>query len=253
MNEADLFQILVYGWLGIAAVTFVSLQFLSAPYGRHGRAGWGPTMHRTAGWVIMEFPALLVPLVLGFAACGCHRPAAYVLLGLFTLHYANRTLIFPFRMRGGNIRMPVAIAAMGFSFNMVNGYMQGRFLFTLGPAKELAWLTDPRFIVGAIMFLSGFAINLQSDSILRNLRKPSETGYKIPTGGLFRWVSCPNYAGELLEWTGWAIATWSLPGLAFALWTGANLIPRAVQHHRWYREKFADYPGNRKAIIPFVY
>jgi len=82
------------------------------------------------------------------------------------------------------------------------------------------------------------------------LRRPQESGYKIPYGGLFRWVSCPNYLGEIVIWTGWAVTTWSLPGLAFALWTATNLIPRARANHRWYRNYFPDYPASRKALLP---
>jgi protein-S-isoprenylcysteine O-methyltransferase Ste14 len=67
---------------------------------------------------------------------------------------------------------------------------------------------------------------------------------------MYRWISCPNYFGEIVEWIGWAIATWSLAGLAFALWTAANLAPRAHSHHQWYRESFADYPQERKALVP---
>jgi protein-S-isoprenylcysteine O-methyltransferase Ste14 len=67
---------------------------------------------------------------------------------------------------------------------------------------------------------------------------------------MYRWISCPNYFGEIVEWIGWAIATWSLAGLAFALWTAANLAPRARSHHQWYRESFADYPQERKALVP---
>ena len=32
------------------------------------------------------------------------------------------------------------------------------------------------------MFVAGMIINIHSDHILRNLRKPGETGYKIPRG-----------------------------------------------------------------------
>jgi protein-S-isoprenylcysteine O-methyltransferase Ste14 len=63
-------------------------------------------------------------------------------------------------------------------------------------------------------------------------------------------VSCPNYLGEIVEWTGFALLTWSLPAVSFAAWTVANLVPRALAHHRWYRERFPDYPRRRKALIP---
>lgn len=36
------------------------------------------------------------------------------------------------------------------------------------------------------------------------------------------------------------------------VWTAVNLVPRALAHHRWYREHFEDYPRQRKALIPFV-
>ena len=68
----------------------------------------------------------------------------------------------------------------------------------------------------------------------------------------FEWVSCPNYLGEMTEWAGWALATWSLPGLAFAAYTAANLAPRALAHHDWYRERFPDYPPRRRALIPYL-
>ena len=41
-------------------------------------------------------------------------------------------------------------------------------------------------------------------------------------------------------------------GVVILLITAGNLIPRAVQTHRWYREKFADYPADRKALVPFL-
>jgi protein-S-isoprenylcysteine O-methyltransferase Ste14 len=66
-------------------------------------------------------------------------------------------------------------------------------------------------------------------------------------------VSSPNYLGEITIWLGWALATWSLPGLAFAFWTVANLLPRARANHTWYRQTFPDYPAERKALIPKVW
>ena len=146
--------------------------------------------------------------------------------------------------------MPLSIVGLGMLFNLANAWFQSRWLNTLGPGYEPSWLTDPRFLLGAALFLVGFGINVSSDAILRNLRAPGETGYRIPDGGLFQWVSSPNYLGEILEWVGWAVATWSLPGALFALWTACNLGPRALANHRWYQETFPDYPPERKALLP---
>ncbi len=52
----------------------------------------------------------------------------------------------------------------------------------------------------------GYAINHHADSVLLSLRKPGETGYKIPYGGLYKYISCPNYFGEMVEWFGFALA-----------------------------------------------
>ena len=147
--------------------------------------------------------------------------------------------------------MPIAVVGSGFAFNVVNAYVNARFISEFGE-YGVEWLGDPRFLGGLAIFAAGFALNFHSDNILLGLRKPGRTGYSIPRGGAFRYVSCPNYLGELLEWSGWAVATWSLGGLAFFTYAAANLVPRALSHHRWYRERFADYPAGRKAVIPGV-
>ncbi|HET6346121.1 MAG TPA: 3-oxo-5-alpha-steroid 4-dehydrogenase, partial [Myxococcota bacterium] len=159
--------------------------------------------------------------------------------------YINRAFIYPFRRRSKP--MAVVIAATGAGVNVAMGCMNGRHLARAAYAGT--WLTDPRFIVGTALFAAGFAINQHADDVLLNLRKPGDTGHKIARGGLFEYVSCPNLLGELMEWTGWAIATWSWPGLVFAAWSAANLVPRARSNHRDYQTEFPDYP-KRRALIP---
>lgn len=63
---------------------------------------------------------------------------------------------------------------------------------------------------------SGAALNVQSDYHLLHLRAEKGAGYHIPTGGAFQMVSCPNFLGEILEWTGYAIACRHIAGFAFA-------------------------------------
>ena len=43
--------------LGFGAISFPALFFVTAPYGRHARKGWGPTMPARWGWVVMEAPS----------------------------------------------------------------------------------------------------------------------------------------------------------------------------------------------------
>jgi protein-S-isoprenylcysteine O-methyltransferase Ste14 len=98
------------------------------------------------------------------------------------------------------------------------------------------------------------ALNKVSDRQLRCLRQTAggNGDYQVPHGLAYRWVSCPNYLGEIIQWTGWAIAVWSLAGWVFAIWTMANLVPRAMAHHRWYKETFEDYPAGRRALFPYL-
>lgn len=253
MTELELYDQLLVGWFVLAAGVFFLLLFVSAPYGRHARGGWGPTVSNKLGWIVMEAPTLLVFDALWLTGEHRFEAAGLALAALWHLHYVNRTVIFPMRIRGdAQKRMPALVMLMGVVFNTGNGYLQARWIFSLSGGYGAEWLLDPRFLGGAAIFLLGWWVNLQSDAILRNLRAPTETGYKIPRGGMYRFVSCPNYFGEVVEWTGWAIATWSLGGAAFAAWTFANLVPRALSNHRWYVETFEDYPKERRAVLPYL-
>lgn len=251
MIDAELHRILCWTEVGLGVLTAASLSFVTAPYGRHVRPGWGPTLPNRAGWVLMEAPtlAVFVPIYLA----GPHRAelVPLVLLGLWLSHYVHRTLVFPFRLRTTDKRMPLSIAAMGAAFNVLNACVVAPALSTFGHYPD-RWLTEPRLLFGAALFFVGYGINRAADRTLIGLRASGESGYRVPHGALFEHVSCPNYLGEILEWIGFAIATWSLAGAAFAFYTAANVAPRALSHHRFYLATFPDYPKNRRALIPFV-
>lgn len=252
MTEQLIYQILLIIVFSFSAIVIALLFLVTAPYGRHVRKGWGFALKAKLGWLIMEFPAFFVIILLFFLGDRKTSPVAIVFLAMWTIHYGNRTFIYPFMMKGGKKKFPLVLVAFAIIFNIINGYINGRYLFSFAPVYDLSWFYDPRFIIGVIVFFTGMAINIHSDHVLRHLRKSGETGYKLPRRGMFKYVSCPNYFGEIIEWTGFAIATWSLPGLAFAVFTTANLMPRAFSNHNWYIEKFSDYPKKRKVIIPFV-
>ena len=252
MTEGTLHGALVWIVFGLAAVTLVSLIRFRAPYGRHydGRS-WGPAVPNRLGWVVMELPATVLFAYVYSTGRLAGQAIPLALLAIWQCHYLHRNFVYPLRTRTAGKKMPVVVVMSGFTFNVLNAYVNARFISHFGEYGA-GWLTDPRFLAGVAIFFAGFALNLHSDNILLRLRKAGEAGCSIPQSGLFRYVSCPNYLGEILEWGGWALATWSLGGLAFFAYAAANLGPRALANHRWYREQFEDYPSGRKALVPGV-
>lgn len=204
------------------------------------------------GWMIMEGIVIFTFLMwIPFDSFNWHTPAT-VMIGLFLLHYLHRGFIFPFMTRTKGKKMPLIIMLSAVLFNTVNGSLLGIWFSQFAHYAD-SWYRSPAFIIGLLLFLSGMAINWMSDYQLIRLRKPGETGYKIPWNGFSRYVSSPNLFGEIVEWGGYALLTWSLPGVTFLIWTCANLIPRAISVHRWYHQKFPEYPASRKILFPFIW
>ncbi len=249
----NLFEPLLYFQLAVSPVILLSLLFISAPYGKHSRGGWGISLPSRVAWIFMELPAVLTILIMFLVSDKEVGMVNLLFLGLWQFHYGYRTFIYPFLIRGSKQNFPILLVLFALVFNGINGYINGYYLFHLYPSYSIDWLTSPQFIIGTIIFLGGWLMHVHSDYIIRNLRKPGETGHKIPFGGMFRWVSSPNYLGEVIQWTGFAILTWSLPALAFAIFTFANLFPRAISNHQWYKGRFEDYPEKRKVFLPFIY
>lgn len=251
MSELELHRLLVVTVCVAAGLTFVTLFFVTAPYGRHSRSGWGPAIPARLGWIVMESPAVLVFLGVYAAGENAAQFVPLLFLTLWQFHYVYRTFVYPFRLQNTAGRMPWAIVLMALCFNSINAYANARWISHFGDYAQ-AWLQSPAFLAGAVLFFSGWLTNRRADWVLLQLRGEGESAYRIPQGGLYRLVSCPNYLGEMLQWIGWAVLTWSAAGLAFAVFSIANLLPRAIANHRWYRREFADYPVERKAVIPFV-
>jgi hypothetical protein len=230
------------------------LFFVNAPYGRYTRGGWGPSINARWGWFLMESPSWLV-----LSACLLLRDrpvgaAAAVLYGLWMAHYLYRSVVYPAVLLTSKAHpMPLLIVAFAACFNLVNAYLNGRWLFSLGDVRDSAWLLEPRFLAGMAVVGCGLAIHVTSDVLLRRQRAASGGAYVVPRGGVHTLVASPNYLGEIVEWCGWALAAWSLPALSFVVWSVANLAPRAAANRAWYRRTFAEYPASRRRLIPFVW
>ncbi len=248
----EIYNTVLWGMAALGVVVFVALYFVDAGYGYLFNPKFGRPVPNRVGWILMEAPAF-VAMAYMTATAPAFETVPVLLAALYLLHYFQRSFIFPLLMRGRS-KMPIGIVAMGMIFNTVNAVLIGLWLFWYAPAGYYD-LAAPRLWIGIAIFFAGMAINMQADHIVRHLRKPGDTKHYIPRGGMFRFVSSANYFGELVEWTGFAIASWSGAGLLFVWWTFANLAPRSAALYRRYETEFGDEfrKLKRKRIIPFIY
>ena len=256
MFSPHTFNIFLAVMAAIAVVVFIALFRVNAGYGKFYTPKWGPSLDNHVGWILMEAPVFVAMLLLWWFSDRRNDVVRLVFLVLFESHYFHRSFIFPMQLRGHS-RMPWTIVLMGALFNTLNALMQGGWIFFLSPADAYprSWLTSVPFLAGTALFFIGMYVNIQSDGIIRNLRKPGDTAHYLPKGGMFRFVTSANYFGEFLEWVGFAVLTWSWSGAVFALWTFANLAPRAARIYDLYCREFPDELDTHKVkrMLPFIY
>lgn len=250
------FNIFLLIMIIIAVIVFIALYFVTAGYGVFYNKKWGPTVPNKLGWILMESPVFVVMILLCVFSERSSNIVCLIFLILFEIHYFQRSFVFPFLIRGKS-KMPLSVIVMGVVFNVLNAIMQGGWIFYVSPENkyELSWLLSPQFIIGTLIFFAGMLINIHSDYVIRNLRKPGDTRHYLPKKGMFKYVTSANYFGEFVEWLGFAILTWSLSGAVFAVWTFANLTPRAAKIYDNYKKEFGDELDTKKVkrIIPFIY
>lgn len=216
----------------------------------------------------------------------------------FVAHYTHRTLIFPFMLRPRN-DTPIHVMLLANLYCCFNGWLQISSLTRTGPVTDnsavaphvslLSYLgqRSAEEIAGVVIFLVGMSINMWADYTLIGLRKnknpvvgddkkkkcpaaaaptSEKSNYVIPRGGLFEFVSCPNFLGECIEWLGYTLAVIGAAGddshfpyaplaaFTFFIYTGSNTIPRAFSHHAWYKKTFGwEYEKlNRSVVVPFL-
>ena len=235
-----------YIWILIALIIFPINLIFKAPYGKHSTKKWGKTIDNKTGWFLMELPALVTcPLIYFIVVEEISLSIGFVFIWI--THYFNRTIIYPLRIKTKGKKIPIAIVASAFFFNLINGFLNGYFISLI----NFESLSFTYIISGLLIFIIGFYVNVSSDNKLIKLRT-NQKDYVIPKGGLFNYVSCPNFLGEIIEWLGFAIMTLNLGSISFLIWTICNLIPRSKAHHKWYKENFKKYPTTRKAVIPYL-
>ncbi|MBO4645268.1 MAG: 3-oxo-5-alpha-steroid 4-dehydrogenase [Bacteroidales bacterium] len=260
----EFYNYFLCGMTLLAVVVFIILQFITPAYGMTFNNRWGQSIRSNWGWVLMEAPVFLLMTSFYVHALLRSQPFSMAefpwvttaIFVLFQLHYLQRSFIFPSLMRGTS-KMPLSIIFSGIFFNMFNAYMQGGWLFFISPDQyTLSWFYSPQFIIGTVLFFAGMVINMHSDRIIRKLRADKwDNNYYLPKGFLFDKVNSANFFGELLEWFGFAVLSWSPAGLVFFLWSFANIVPRSKavyeQYIQFFGEEFKQL--KRWKIFPYIY
>jgi hypothetical protein len=228
-----------------------------APYGKHANDGinWGPMVNQRLAHTLSDAPPGVILFTLVFFLYGIQR--GYVNITFYVLwmcHCVHRGIIHPWIMNYGNNKTPIGIPIAGLFPNLLFSYLNADWIGSASYKSD--YYTDPRFIIGILLFLIGFCINRAVDFTLRNIRSRGDylgERYFISEGCLFKRISCPNFLGEMLEWFGWAVGTWSPAGVVWFMFRCGTFIPQSKQYHDWYKGRFPDYIKNRKALIPFIY
>ena len=250
MGIEAIYNYFLFLWTFLAVIVFVTLFFKDAPYGRYLTDQSSLTIPSRIGWIIMESPAVIGIFIFFYFFYGNSGLVEILFCLIWLVHYIHRSFIWPFRARLKGKQMTISVMVMALLFNLVNVTLQGIWIFILGEYSD-QWLLSPIFMFGVIVFATGMMINIKSDNILMELREKEGEGYYIPNGFFFKFVSSPNYLGEIIEWLGWALLTMSPAGLVFLIWTIANLVPRAKSNHEWSKSNISNYPSERNgASIP---
>ena len=185
--DAETFGSFLWIMTLVAALVFIALYFVKAGYGMFRSAAWGLSVNNKLAWMLMEVPVFLVMIWMWWYSDRRFLPVQLTFFFFFQLHYFQRSFVFPCLLQGKG-RMPVAILLMGVLFNVLNGFMQGEWIFYLSPADRYTsqWFAAPQFILGTVLFFVGMGINCHSDYIIRHLRTPGDTRHYLPSGGLYR-------------------------------------------------------------------
>ena len=260
LMSAEVYKYILIGSFVYAGLILIGAFMGEAPYGKLATGRKGVNLSPRLGWFLMELPATLSFVWFYVHGQNAGELVPMLFLGIWLVHYGNRGFIFPVLMRvakGTTGTFSIIVVVSGWLVTTLHGYLNAVFIAHLSDHLTVEWLSDPRFLIGIAIYICGFILNVHSDAIIRNLRSKDEIergekAYRIPEGGLFRYVTNPSYFTELLSFTGFAIATWSLGAVFVLLVSAANLIPRAFQVHQWYRDKFDDYPIERKVLIPYL-
>lgn len=207
------------------------------------------------GWSICYGAPLVVYAVLWYLSGMPQSIFQLVSLATYLGHFIKRIMeaLFLHKYSKKMLLLPVIEISMFYCLGAViqhywcNIYTHGLFADKLS-SNYMA------IMVGILVYVIGESLNFYHHSILANLRPAgTSTGYAIPHAGLFHYVVCPHYLGELIAWYGMALAGQHLGMYLAWLVMVCYLCGRSHQTHLWYQKKIENFPKDRRNIFPGIF
>ena len=194
-----------------------------------------------------------------------------IVIALLVVIWATRLGSFLFirvKKDGGDGRF--TIMKTKFWWFLMTWNIQGMWVF-LSLAAGLAAMTsaekveaDIFLIVGLVVWVLGFSIEVISDGQKSKFRSKMENKDKFITSGIWSWSRHPNYFGEILLWCGitiialpvlqgWQFITLISPIFIIILLTqisGVRLLELRGKKKWGENEKYQKYLRNTSVLIP---
>ncbi len=205
------------------------------------------------GMLIIYAPAAVAGLLCHIALDGPWTVWHGVTLGTVALHFVRRCLEVLFVHRYSGVTHLGSALLISSLYASVSALLAWIGAAEVDPALLASPDFAPAWIAGLALWIAGSATNIGHHLLLARLRRPGETGYVLPRGGLFAYVACPHYLGEIIGWFGLALVFHHAGAVVIAITMTFYLGGRADNTLRWYRARFETLPAGWKRIVPFVY
>ena len=103
----------------VIPISMLFFSYVPTPYGRFYKENiWGPNLDEKNAWAIMEATGLVM-FMLFYYLYGCNKTSLVplIFLGMWTFHYINRSLIYPYIiMKQKHKKFPLILVVLGFFY-----------------------------------------------------------------------------------------------------------------------------------------
>lgn len=181
--------------------------------------------------------------------------AAWLALGLWSLHFTKRTAESLWVHRYGKAAVPVGDVVTEYVYYWGFAAWNAWSVTSSAYAAPATWLV----VAGTLVFIVAELGNARAHRMLRDLRPEGTKLRVIPRGFVFERVSCPHYLFEILSWVGFALVTETWAARVFLVVAAGILGAWAHTRHVAYRKDFDGndgrelYPPARRALIPGIF